>query len=47
MSEKLVTIAALLKNQGYATGQFGKNHPGDLNHMRPTNHGYDEFFDNS
>ena len=25
MSEKLVTIAACLKNQGYATGQFGKN----------------------
>ena len=31
MSEKLVTIAACLKNQGYATGQFGKNHLGDLN----------------
>ena len=31
MSEKLVTIAALLKEQGYATGQFGKNHLGDLN----------------
>ena len=30
-----VTIAALLKNQGYATGQFGKNHLGDLNHMLP------------
>src|SRR5262245_34517112 len=46
MSEKLVTIAALLKNQGYATGQFGKNHLGDLNHMLPTNHGFDEFFGN-
>ena len=44
MSEKLVTIAALLKEQGYATGQFGKNHLGDLNHMLPTNHGFDEFF---
>ena len=31
MSEKIVTIAALLKEQGYATGQFGKNHLGDLN----------------
>ena len=31
MTEKIVTIAALLKNQGYATGQFGKNHLGDLN----------------
>ena len=31
MNEKIVTIAACLKNQGYATGQFGKNHLGDLN----------------
>src|ERR1700722_9321092 len=46
MNEKLVTIAACLKNQGYATGQFGKNHLGDLNHMLPTNHGFDEFFGN-
>ena len=46
MSEKLVTIAALLKEQGYATGQFGKNHLGDLNNMLPTNHGFDEFFGN-
>ena len=46
MSDKIVTIAALLKNQGYATGQFGKNHLGDLNHMLPTNHGFDEFFGN-
>ena len=46
MSDKIVTIAALLKNQGYATGQFGKNHLGDLNQMLPTNHGFDEFFGN-
>ena len=46
MNEKIVTIAALLKNQGYTTGQFGKNHLGDLNHMLPTNHGFDEFFGN-
>ena len=46
MNEKIVTIAALLKEQGYATGQFGKNHLGDLNHMLPTNHGFDEFFGN-
>ena len=46
MNEKLVTIAALLKEQGYATGQFGKNHLGDLNSMLPTNHGFDEFFGN-
>jgi len=46
MHDKIVTIAALLKEQGYATGQFGKNHLGDLNHMLPTNHGFDEFFGN-
>jgi arylsulfatase A-like enzyme len=46
MNDKTVTIAALLKEQGYATGQFGKNHLGDLNHMLPTNHGFDEFFGN-
>jgi arylsulfatase A-like enzyme len=46
MNEKIVTIAALLKEQGYATGQFGKNHLGDLNQMLPTNHGFDEFFGN-
>jgi arylsulfatase A-like enzyme len=46
MNEKIATTAALLKNQGYATGQFGKNHLGDLNHMLPTNHGFDEFFGN-
>src|SRR5271155_4716958 len=46
MPEQAVTIAALLKNQGYSTGQFGKNHLGDLNHMLPTNHGFDEFFGN-
>jgi arylsulfatase len=46
MSEKIVTIAALLKEQGYATAQFGKNHLGDLNHMLPTNHGFDEFYGN-
>ena len=40
MNEKIVTIAALLKEQGYATGQFGKNHLGDLNTMLPTNHGF-------
>jgi arylsulfatase A-like enzyme len=46
MTDKAVTIAACLKNQGYATGQFGKNHLGDLNPMLPTNHGFDEFFGN-
>jgi arylsulfatase A-like enzyme len=40
------TIAELLKNHGYATGQFGKNHLGDLNKYLPTVHGFDEFFGN-
>ena len=38
------TIAAALKDLGYATGQFGKNHLGDLNEFLPTVHGFDEFF---
>jgi len=38
------TIATLLKQQGYATGQFGKNHLGDRNEHLPTVHGYDEFY---
>jgi arylsulfatase len=40
------TIAGLLKNHGYMTGQFGKNHLGDRDEMLPTNHGFDEFFGN-
>jgi arylsulfatase len=40
------TIAELLKPLGYATGQFGKNHLGDLNMFLPTVHGFDEFFGN-
>src|SRR5208283_5397103 len=39
-----VTIAQALKNMGYETGQFGKNHLGDLNKFLPTVHGFDEFF---
>jgi arylsulfatase A-like enzyme len=46
MPDNIVTMAALLKNQGYATGQFGKNHLGDLNKHLPTMHGFDEFFGN-
>ena len=38
------TIATALKAMGYATGQFGKNHLGDLNKYLPTVHGFDEFF---
>ena len=39
-----VTIATTLKAMGYSTGQFGKNHLGDLNEFLPTVHGFDEFF---
>jgi arylsulfatase A-like enzyme len=39
-----VTIATVLKDMGYATGQFGKNHLGDKNEFLPTVHGFDEFF---
>ena len=40
------TIADLIKDHGYATGQFGKNHLGDRDQHLPTNHGFDEFFGN-
>ncbi|GBF97564.1 arylsulfatase [Raphidocelis subcapitata] len=40
------TIARALKNQGYATGQFGKNHLGDRDEHLPTAHGFDEFYGN-
>jgi arylsulfatase len=46
MSEKDITIATVLKAQGYMTGQFGKNHLGDRDEHLPTNHGFDEFFGN-
>jgi arylsulfatase A-like enzyme len=42
--DEAVTIAQVLKSSGYATGQFGKNHLGDLNRFLPTVHGFDEFF---
>jgi arylsulfatase A-like enzyme len=44
MQAEDVTIATLLKQEGYATGQFGKNHLGDRNEHLPTVHGFDEFF---
>ena len=40
------TIAVLLKDQGYVTGQFGKNHLGDRDEHLPTNHGFDVFYGN-
>src|SRR5207248_11004952 len=44
MPDQAPTIATALKSMGYATGQFGKNHLGDLNKFLPTVHGFDEFF---
>ena len=41
-----VTMATVLKSQGYATGQFGKNHQGDRDEHLPTGHGFDEFLGN-
>jgi arylsulfatase A-like enzyme len=40
------TLGDLLKEQGYRTGQFGKNHLGDWNKHLPTLHGFDEFYGN-
>jgi arylsulfatase len=44
LPDEACTIATALKGQGYATGQFGKNHLGDKNKYLPTLHGFDEFF---
>ncbi len=46
LREEDPTIAVVLKELGYATGQFGKNHLGDRDEFLPTNHGFDEFFGN-
>jgi arylsulfatase A-like enzyme len=46
IQDRDITIAEMLKAQGYATGQFGKNHLGDQDHHLPTNHGFDEFLGN-
>lgn len=40
------TMAEIMKDQGYATAQFGKNHLGDRDEHLPTNHGFDEFYGN-
>jgi arylsulfatase A-like enzyme len=42
--DQAVTLATVLKAQGYETGQFGKNHLGDLNKYLPCVHGFDEYF---
>jgi arylsulfatase A-like enzyme len=46
LQDRDITLAEVLKTQGYATGQFGKNHLGDKDEFLPTNHGFDEFFGN-
>ncbi len=46
MQDVDVTLASALKDHGYATGQFGKNHLGDRDEHLPTAHGFDEFFGN-
>ncbi len=46
ITDWMPTIADVLKEQGYATGQFGKNHLGDQDQHLPTKHGFDEFFGN-
>lgn len=46
MSQLDPSIGGIMKNLGYATGQFGKNHVGDRNENLPTVNGFDEFFGN-
>jgi arylsulfatase len=46
ITDWMPTIADVMKQQGYATAQFGKNHLGDHNEHLPTAHGFDEFFGN-
>ncbi|MBS0209139.1 MAG: arylsulfatase [Planctomycetes bacterium] len=46
MNQKDPSVGGLLKNLGYTTGQFGKNHVGDRNESLPTVNGFDEFFGN-
>ena len=46
MSQLDPSVGGLLKNLGYATGQFGKNHVGDRNELLPTVNGFDQFFGN-
>jgi len=46
ITDWMPTIADVLRTQGYATGQFGKNHLGDQDQHLPTKHGFDEFYGN-
>jgi arylsulfatase len=40
------SLAEVMKQAGYTTGHFGKNHLGDRNEHLPTVHGFDEFYGN-
>lgn len=46
LQPKSPSLAEVMKDQGYATGHFGKNHLGDRNEHLPTAHGFDEFYGN-
>lgn len=46
MSQLDPSIGGVMKNLGYATGQFGKNHVGDRNETLPCVNGFDEFYGN-
>ncbi|MGQ7944536.1 arylsulfatase [Flavobacterium sp. WC2509] len=46
MSQLDPSVGGIMKNLGYVTGQFGKNHVGDRNESLPTVNGFDEFFGN-
>jgi len=46
LNAKDPSVAEFMKQLGYATGQFGKNHLGDKDEFLPTKHGFDEFFGN-
>ncbi|WP_420792915.1 sulfatase [Lentisphaera marina] len=44
LNPKEITIAEVLKKEGYKTGLFGKWHLGDQPEFLPTRQGFDEFF---
>jgi arylsulfatase A-like enzyme len=46
LSKEDPSVGEIMRNLGYATGQFGKNHLGDKDEFLPTNHGFDVFFGN-
>ena len=44
ISHSELTLAEMLKENGYSTGIFGKWHLGSKKEFFPTNHGFDEFY---